>query len=258
MKAIAYCALHYGAAYLAYAIRSVIDDVSEFWVLYSATGSHGHSTDHVCPDHAADLYAIAQEAAGGKLRWYTASPGQWRHEGEQRDYIHVLEPDADIVFVVDADEVYSDGLAATIIADYARAVELGSTWEINRFRLPMVHFWRSFHRCVTNDMAYPERVIFPKVNTQTPLTTTYDTLLRIAHFGYAQRSELVEYKQHTHGHKGEWRKDVDWYTDRWLTNAQEDVHPTNLDYWNPVGIVPLEYMPAFMQEHPYYSLEVIP
>ena len=161
MKTIAYCALLYGSDYLAYAIRSVIDHVDELWVLYSAQGSHGHSTTLQCPDHAKDLYDIAQQAAGDKLRWYTASPGQWRHEGEQREYIHKLVPDADVILVLDADEVWSDGLAKEVVDQYAREANWNGAFRT--LRLPIIHYWRSFYRCILHDPAYPSRVIFHKV-----------------------------------------------------------------------------------------------
>lgn len=246
-KAIAYCALHYGTEYLAYAIRSVIDDVSEFWVLYSATGSHGHSTDHVCPDHAADLYAIALDAAGGKLRWYTASPGQWANEGQQRDYIHVLAPDADVVLVVDADEVWADGLAKDAIA-YA------STANMNRIRLPFAHLWRSFSRGFLHDPAYPERVICPKIASG---TTTMQTDKRVWHFGYAQSAAIIEYKLLTHGHRAEFRKDCDWFTDVFMANRQTDCHPVGSGYWN-CNDIDAAQLPSVLHDHPYFHLKVIP
>jgi hypothetical protein len=248
MKVISYTALHYSADYLAYALRSVIDHVDEAWVLYSATGSHGHSTDLVCPDHAKDLYDIAQQAAGDKLRWYTASPGQWAHEGMQREFIHQLVPDADVILVLDADEVWSDGLAEF-------AVDATTSAGFRDWRLPIIHYWRSFHRCVTEDPAYPIRVICPKRDKGDAVYL--EVTEPIHHFGYAQRSEIVHYKLTTHGHKNELRPD--WYETRWLPNVQTDCHPVGSEYWNPEQVDPYMLgLPVWMKDHPFAQLEVIP
>lgn len=71
---IAYTALHYGADYLGWAIRSVIDAIDEYVVLYAAQGSHVFRTTLPCPDNRKELYTIARQAARDKLRWYD---GEW-------------------------------------------------------------------------------------------------------------------------------------------------------------------------------------
>lgn len=245
MKTIAYTALLYGCDYLAYAIRSVIDSVDEYWALYSAHGSHGSQTTLPCPDSRADLYAIAQAAAGNKLRWVD---GNWTHEGHQRDSIYQYAPDADVILVLDSDEVWGEGVAKFMIDSY---VEMGKSWTIHSMRVPIIHYWRSFYRCVLHDPAFPQRIIFPKVSSDYIGTASIPKMRSINHFGYAQRSEVVYYKQHTHGHRGEWRKDIDWYTERFLANAQMDCHPVGSEYWNPEPVNPTDYLPAWMMEHPY-------
>lgn len=258
-KIIAYTALHYGTDYLGWAIRSVIDYVEEYHVLYSAIGSHGHRTEAVCPDTRKQLYAIAQKAAGDKLHWHD---GEWAHEGLQRESIHEYAPDADMIFVLDADEIWPHDTVMEI-------ADIPSRYGWYQIRLPMIHYWRSFHQAILHDPAYPIRVIFPKNKVHgTTITYTESSKIResgiyvepvppINHMGYAQRSAIVEYKQHTHGHKGEWRKDVDWYQDRFLANAQRDCHPVGSEWWNPETINPLDYMPPFMALHPYFDKDVI-
>lgn len=240
MRTIAYTALHYGADYLGYAIRSVIDAVDAFYILYSSEGSHGHKTSEQCPDRMIDLYNIASGAAGDKLLWFN---GVWAYEGQQRDDIHRLDPAADVVLVVDADEIWP--------ADAVKAALAPSPYR--NHRMPMVHFWRSFYRAVLHDPAFPTRVIRPKGEGDTTLQAP-----PICHMGYAQRSELVRYKQAVHGHKNEWRRDCDWYQERFAANAQQDCHPVGSEYWNPEKVNPLHFMPDFMAEHPYAALDVIP
>lgn len=249
MKTIAYTALHYGRDYLAYAIRSVIDPIDEYHVIYSPIGSHGHLSNRVCPETRDELHAIASDAAGSKLHWHE---GTFAHEGYQRDSIHAYAPDADVIIVLDADELWPEETVKTIVSLPPENAP------VNRLRLGMIHFWRSFHRAILHDPALPERVIYPKAKAVASGVFAITYLPPLCHMGYAQRSEIVEYKQHVHGHKGEWRRDVDWFKDKFMANAQTDVHPVGSDYWNPEDIDPWDYLPGFMKEHPYAGLEVIP
>lgn len=244
MKIVAYTPLHYGAEYLAYAIRSVIDHVDEYHVLYSAIGSHGHRTDIPCPETRDELYPIAARAAGMKLHWHD---GEWAHEGLQRETIHAVAPDADVIFALDADEVWPEGLAFHM----ANKLWQEPDWNIRQVRFSLIHYWRSFHRAVIDDYAAPVRTIYPKLKTGDVTCGEW----RLNHFGYAQSARIVEYKQHTHGHKAEWRRG--WFETKFLPNAQNDVHPTSINYWTPVAVNPLDYMPDWMLIHPYFHKRVI-
>jgi hypothetical protein len=253
MKIVSYTALLYGVDYLEWAIRSVIDHVDEHHILYTAIGSHGHRTDRPCPDSRDDLYAAAVRGAGDKLRWHE---GEWPYEGAQRESIHQYAPDADVILVVDADEVWDEAIAS---------VSRKIAPEVRNVRVPMVHFWRSFHRAVIHDPAFPVRLIFPQAPSgEQTLGGAYrvpdmiEVHPVISHFGYAQRAEIVEYKQHTHGHRNEWRRDVDWFNDKFLANAQTDTHPVGSDFWNPETVNPWDYLPEFMKAHPYADMDVIP
>jgi hypothetical protein len=239
MKVVGFTALHYGREYLAYAIRSIIDHIDEYHVAYTAIGSHGHRTQVRCPETRDELYAIAKAAAGDKLRWHD---GEWPHEGAQRDSIHQYAPDADVIVVLDADEVWPEGLLS-------KAVLYAFHSDTQRWRVPMVHYWRSMYRSVLHDPAYPIRIIKPSVESG---EKTLPTEQSINHFGYAQSPEIVEYKILTHGHKGEWRKDVDWFKDRYLANAQIDCHPVGSIHWNPERVDPYDYLPRWMESHPYF------
>jgi hypothetical protein len=250
VRTIAYTALHYGSDYLDWAIQSIIDHVDEYHVLYSAVGSHGHRTDVPNPDTREQLYALASDAAGSKLIWHD---GEWAHEGYQRDSIHTYAPDADVILVLDADEIWSEQLAHNLIANVAD----GAFNHAKRVRIPIIHYWRSFYRCVLHDPAYPERIILPRHQGAT-VTATVPALRPINHMGYAQRSEIVEYKQHTHGHKGEWRKD-DWFNSIFMDPVRRtDLHPVGSEFWTAEDIDPWDYLPAWMKAHPYADLDIIP
>lgn len=248
-KVIAYTALLYGADYLAYAIRSVIDYVDEYWVLYSPHGSHGSQTTLPCPDSRRDLYAIAQKAAGNKLRWVD---GNWTHEGEQRDSIFDYASGADVIFTVDSDEIYPAGLVAELLAQT-------SAWHRRFIRVPFVHFYRSFYSAVIHDPAYPVRVIYPHVKAEQHIHTETAQVRPIAHMGYCQRSEVIRYKLHIHGHKKELRCSPDEYVDNYYLNLnrRHDLHPVGSEYWNPEPVNPTDYLPAWMMQHPYAHMELI-
>ena len=148
---VAYIALHYGSPYLAYAIYSVIDHVDKLIVLYAAQGSHGSRTDAAIPEpeRRDNLYNTAKLIAGDKLHWIE---GDWQYEGNQRDAIYNYVDDGDIVLTLDYDEIWPKQAVETAI----RVAQQGNK---KTYRLPMVHFWRSFCWAVLHDPAYPERVV---------------------------------------------------------------------------------------------------
>lgn len=249
-KVIAYTALHYGRDFLASAIRSVIDYVDEMYVIYTPVGSHGHRTDAPCPESQEELFWIANDAAQGKLHW---REGYFTHEGQQRDAIYQYAPDADVILTLDADEIWPPELVKCMVNLPNTGIALP-----RRVRVPMIHFWRSLYRAVLHDPAYPERLWFRNAATEESVTLRSTPDRPIAHMGYAQRSEIVGYKLLTHGHKNEFRRDCDWFHDIFMTNRQHDCHPVGSEYWNMEAVDPLDYLPEWMIDHPYYGLEVIP
>lgn len=243
MKTIGYTALHYGKTYLAASIRSVIDHIDEYHVLYAKQPSHGTRVNMPCPETEDELHAIAMKAAGDKLRWHS---DDWKHEGEQRNAIYKFAPDADVILNVDSDEIWTDKVFDLLQSERG--------YQGAYIALPLVHFWRSFYKAVTNDPAAPARILFPRATRKDwHLIANLDTPL--IHLGYAQPPEITKYKSLIHGHRSDWR--ADWYDTKFLPNAQIDVHPTNFNYWNPVDVNPLDYMPAWMSEHPSYHKALI-
>lgn len=250
MNVVAFTALLYGRDYLAWAIRSVIDHVQEYHVAYSPIGAHGHRTPIPCPETRDELYAIASAAAGDKLRWHD---GEWPYEGAQRDSIYEYAPDADVIVVLDADEIWHPAL----IEWAANPLDGDGQTRGRIVRIGMIHYWRSFHKAILHDPASPVRVIYPKALGGEGTLDSRHIKQVISHMGYAQRPEIVQYKQLTHGHRNEWRKDVDWFRDKFMANAQTDTHPVGSEYWNPERVDPLDYMSRWMQDHPYYHMQVI-
>lgn len=244
-KVIAYTALHYGADFLPWAIRSVIDSVDEWHFLYSATGSHSVRIPEPCPETRDQLFKIASVEAGDKLRWHD---GDWHRENQQRESIYGYAPDADMILVVDADEVYAPGLANYL-------VKLAPYVQTRFQRLPFYHYWRSLRRVIRHDPAFPVRVILPKLVNETSTFQIPPYMgddFRVHHFGYAQRSEIVRYKMKVHGHIAELRSR--WFEDVFMMNRQADCHPVGSEHWHtePCDV------PHFMTDHPFAGLDVVP
>lgn len=241
MKTIAFCCLHYGAPFLASSIRSVIDTVDEYVIIYTPSGSHGTRTALPCPDTREQLMAIAEQAAGSKLSWYE---GEFSHEGQHRDMVFRVAPDADLILVVDSDEVFMPEQVDILLKEAASHDERNYL----AYEMP---FWRSFHHAIPDKLCAPVRCI----NTRNTAGTRHTDAF-FAHFGYAQPTSYIDYKMSLHGHRADWR--ADWFTEKWLPNAQEDVHPTNYDFWFTQVVNPLDYLPDFMRKHPYFGMDVIP
>ena len=244
MKTVAYMALHYGKPYIQYAIRSVIDVVSEFHILYSDKPSHGYATNMVCPDTENDLHALAWESAGLKLKWHN---GDWKQENQQRNAIAQYAPDADIVLVVDSDEVWRPETLDLLMGNY-------DIYKSSYVAIPLYHFYHNFRHAMINDPASPPRILFPK-NAGMPFTVT-SLKYAISHFGYCQPVEYLRYKLSCHGHKAELRFTPDEYVAMYLDrNHWTDLHPVGHQWERAEVVRPLDYMPAFMKEHPYFNLE---
>lgn len=236
----AFCSLHYGAPYLAASIRSVIDAVDLFCVVYTDVPSHGYTTTMRPPDTRDELYAIALAAAGSKLVW---RDGRFPNESAHRAAIFELVPAADVVLIVDSDEVWMPDQLDTLL-------NAACTQGYRNYLAYGVHFWRSMHKAVTYDRAAPVRAIKPSGAGDHAVDAWF------AHLGYAQPSPYIKYKISCWGHKDELRQG--WFDDIWLANNPHDCHPTNeRGFWIATDVDPLQYMPAWMEQHPYYGLEVI-
>lgn len=239
---VAFTALHYGTDFLAWALRSVAPWVDRWVFAYAPQPSHGHGTDLDCPDTEGDLLDIVEANIGGTaFDWYR---GDWRTEGEQRDFIYDVASDAGAIVVVDADEVWQPG--AVPLAIWA-AVTSGA----RACRVPFLHFWRGMdYYC--QDAAMPTRVLVP---SNPPGEGYLNAVPAVLHFGYAIRPEVMFYKWQIHGHLAEmtperwaywWPMYRDWTPER---GQLTDLHPVNVDYWNARAALP-GLVPPLLDDHP--------
>lgn len=244
-RIIAYSIIHYGADFLPYALRSIIDHVDEAIVLYTPHPSHGHSTTAQCPETKEEIWA-ASDIGSPKIRRYELK--NIFYEGQQRDHAVELcrQAGADMILVVDCDEVWPAEVLSRAL-EYAWAENKARNWLIN-----FVHIWRSFNYCC-RDQGWPVRII----DLRHPMKTTAyipKEFGDIYHFGYCIRNSIMAYKLLIHGHKYELRPG--WFENRWLIwPPPPDCHPTNSEgFWNPEPF-DKEQLPPLMREHPFWNLE---
>ena len=233
--------LHYGLDYLPWAIRSVLDHVDRFHVVYAESPSHGFQAGTPCPESRQQLLDSVSHLP--KVQWHDVG---FRHEGQHRDWA-LAQCHSDLALVVDADEVWDlDVLERALKHAWDGSVQ---TWRLN-FTTP----WRSFNWVVRDNM-WPDRIHDKRHSRIQRWGYLPKDFGEVHHFGYAVTDEVMSYKIKCHGHKPEWR--ADWFDEKWSAwPPVDDVHPTCDDTWHPEPY-DRELLPALMREHPFWDKEMI-
>ncbi len=258
MKTLAFCILHTGRPYLRAAIESIFDQVDHIAILYCPTPSQGYQADIPCPDSRIDLLAevFAIPGSSKKITWID---GKWANETEHVNAIwpYAIEGEFDWVWRFDADEISPPGMIREMAmqAAHERMAAIVALLDPPAvFRVPFVHFWRSFSR-VCQDGSHPVRLFSLHGGDG---EVTLDSKLGgwfVFHMGYAQPTAYITYKMQVSGHRPEWR--ADWFKDRWLANAQADVHPVMFPtHWMPEDFAKAT-MPEVLRKHEFYGMDVI-
>jgi len=244
----AYYAVHYGEEYLEHSIRSIYGAVDMIGVFYSHVPSHGHrDTPYQNPDSWEGVRAAIQRAGDPESKIFVQR-GAWVHEFQHRDWAvqYMKKRGAELILVVDSDEIWEPSVLPKV---------LDVAWrnEAMLFRVNFVHFWRSFD-WVCRDQMMPVRIQKAMWGPENYIQMASP----VYHFGYAQRPEMVRYKASIHGHRSEWRPE--WFKEKFLAwrpgNGIGDVHPTAKDLWFPEPWDRI-MLPALMQSHPYWDMELI-
>ena len=248
MRVESYTILHYGAAYVGYALRSIQPHVDRAHVVYTPHPSHGSRTDVPPPETRDELHAAAMDA-GPHVIWHDVD-AFWQ-EGQHRDYALSLCR-GDLALVVDADEVW-DG------AVLERALRHAYDGSARQWLVNFQHYWRSFS-WVCRDNMWPVRIHDlrqPAKRRDGSGSVAYipKDLGEIHHFGYAVRTEICQYKWRCHGHIAELRPE--WWAKWEAWPPGDDVHPTCLDTWTPEPY-DKERLPGVLRDHGFWGMEPIP
>ena len=247
MKVACYIALHYGKDYLPYAIKSVIENVDQLIILYTDRPSYGHNGDLFCPETKQELFQLASEAAGGKLKWVDIH--HTIREGDHRNMAFAHCHNYDVLAVIDSDEVWDpkDFEIALRYAYDCKAFNIGANHQ------GWYHFWRSFNECCRDGFS-PIR--FHNLKNQRG-TEDINCPSKVYHFGYAQTLKIMDYKWNCHGHQDEIREG--WREMFLNYNKETDkfIHPVSEQIWQETERFNKELLPDFMKEHPFYNLDRI-
>ncbi len=252
MKTIACYALHYGLEYLPWSIRSIQDAVDEIYVFYADRPSYGFSQGAKCPESEGELQEAAHRFLHKKLYWHK---GTWTGEGAHRNSFieKAKEIHADMILVVDSDELWAPGAAEKA---------LKSAWDQNkagRWLCNFQNFWRSFDWEI-RDSFKPIRIVDMRFSLE---QDAYLDNEPVFHYGYAQSLEIMKYKWTCHGHQAELRKN--WFSEKFMvwspeTNTPGDLHPTVNNLWDKayeVSSYVKEVNKQLLFDHPYYGKSII-
>lgn len=248
MKRVGFICLHYGLDYLAYAIKSVYDSLDVILIVYASNPSHGHTTGLKCPDTRDALRDVAYSYdPHNKIQWVD---GEYADEGRHRDMPFILHPDANLICVIDSDEIWEP-------SQFAAAQEFCFKTPVRNFKAGLDTLWRSFSWHASDQMC-PDRFYRPDFPVNT-FNYVPREIGQFWHFGYAISCELMEYKLSCHGHKNE-------MADNWLDakyrnwspqNLIEDTHPTCRNIWTPKPF-DKNLLPQHMRQHKWWDLNLIP
>lgn len=245
---IGFVCLHYGSDYLAFSIKSIYDSVDKILVAYSEMPSHGHASTLKNPDskHACYAAAFAFGDPKNKIQWIE---GKWGSEGAHRNIAFEMYPKADLISVVDADEIWHP-------EQFAAMQEWCLKQPTRQFKTALRTPWRSFN-WICDDPMRPDR-FFRLNQPMGSISYTPNEIGMFYHFGYARKPEHIKYKLSCHGHKNELKNN--WFEEKFMawspTNNIGDLHPTCKGFWHAKPF-DKNLLPKIMREHPYWNLNII-
>jgi len=244
MKVLGFCAIHYGAELLREALISVYGVVDKFHIAYSRQPSFGFSANLTCPDTEAQIFKIASEVLGHKLIW--EAHDRFGSEAEHISERYKHSADFDVIFRIDADEIYLEPkkLLEQLESKQARYYKVAG----------FMHFFRDWEHYYADDQ-HPvrlERVVAMADDTELLSGT-------VLHFGWAQSLKTIRYKLSTFSHSSEIRKN---YMSKYLAwtpgNEDTDLHPVYPDLWGEPMVYDKLQMPDYLKDHPRFNYTAIP
>lgn len=256
MKVGAYYALHYGAEYLAWSLRSIAEQVDHIVVLYSSQPTYGTASPVACPEPEEQLRRETTRFVDpARVEWIR---GHWHGEGSHRDAgLQILRTlGCEIAVPVDSDEFWMPD-AVRAAAEHAYQMNSAYAWLCH-----FEHFWRTFNRTV-HDSFRPIRVVDLRqpIGTQAYMPLEAQ-LAPVYHTSCAQAERITRYKWTCHGHQSELR--ANWLEEKFFAWTSEndlpDLHPVVFNLWDrarEASETTLAAVDTLLHDHPYYGKPLI-
>jgi hypothetical protein len=249
----AYTALHYGAEWLEWAIRSVEPMVDRHFIFYTDHPSHGYTTKSSKPEtESRSALKGISDSFGNHVIWIDVD--QFWQEGAHRDFCvdYLTKQGVDLILWVDADEVWD-------LDDLAQAIDFTESHDARDYRVHAAHLWKGVNWVCVDD-CMPVRLIKPR-----GVGEAYIPGNGFYHFGYAQAEMTIAYKIKIHGHRAEFRQNWFHTYETWEPGAEFEcgVHPTNAcddktgkSFWTPIPFNRFD-IEHLIGDHPYFNDKLI-
>lgn len=239
MKVLGFCAIHYGLELLEQALRSVVDVVDKFYMVYSQQPSFGFAGALKCPDTEASIHRIAQEVLGDKLIW--ESYDRFGSEAEHLAMCYRQTAGYSVLLRIDADEIFVDAEEMVEHA-YSGSARYYACTGFKHFFKDWEHYHMDAHCPVRLENLRRDNLNTDKIEGE------------VLHLGWAQNERTIRYKLSTFSHANEivpgfWDKYL-----RWEPGSHEtDLHPVYPEIWNQTLRYDKTQMPTYMQQHPRFN-----
>lgn len=242
MKVLGFLSVHYGKEYLEVCLKSIVNHVDKMVVSYSKSPSHGIHCEDKCPDGESEIHSICEQVLGDKLIWDAAE--RYSDEGQHRDVRYKYSQGFDLIFTIDADEVFREEEIRPAL-EYAYNNK-ERYYGINGY----INLWRSFS-FACYDQFRPIRI--ENINSKNQLQNL-ECKLTVWHFSTCQSEAVMRYKYKCFGHSSEVRQN--WLDDvyyKWNPNNQfSDLHCVAFGLWNASPYN--KYMlPEYLRRHENFN-----
>lgn len=257
-----YC-VHYGRDYLEYSIRSIYDRVDAILISIGLESWAYKTRNPIDPDFYQWLKSIPSRFP--KIRLIE---GVWNSDEDQRNDTISYTHDFDYYFLLDFDEVYDkkslDALYQMVEENPNHCV----------FKIPFVHFWRSFGYVLQEEtpslVGRLFRISRRRFRFKYSCVSGYRKRLSIDvpedicicyHFSYARIPSEIAYKLSTWTHSidiiGDWYENVflSWPHEPEMENLFPLQGQDNV--WIKAELFDRNDLPDVMKDHPYYFIDII-
>jgi hypothetical protein len=244
-KVLGFCIIFWGKPYMEAMLASIMPQVDHMVLFYTDKPSQGFGTDRPCPDTEEELKAFT-EKYGDKIEWIK---GNWNNEGDHVNAFQAHTEGYDWAFRIDTDEVLPPNFIEKMI-------EQNKDKEENLFRVPFIHFWKSFNK-ICRDGQQPVRLYKLDENSKKGIfSEAYSDNKdgEVYHFGYAIPDKYMRFKWLCSGHLPELKPD--WLDNTWKNDIQKDCHPVSINLWNTEDFDKTT-LPKYLKDHENYNKEII-